>query len=496
MIGKLTRVPLREVWKHEAQDFTTWLEDNIDVLNEVLDMTVTVAEREKSAGSFNVDLVGEDEDGHMVVIENQLGRSDHDHLGKVLTYLSFLDARAAIWIVASPRPEHVSAIGWLNEATSTPFYLVQVEAVKIGDSPPAPLFTKIVGPSVEAQAAGQTKKEMSERYTIRKRLWTLVLATAKGKTKLHSSISPGVYNWIGTSAGVRGLSLNYSVRQHDTQVELYIDAGDHETNKGMFEALHVKKEVVEKSFGEALEWQRLEGKRACRIRHRIEIGGWRDESKWPDIAEASVDAMIRLEKALRPHIKKLGACVVARSVAQADLVGRPRLTCRFDDFSERTPLFRIIASALDVAASYHERSCDYDPSPRQNARKLRRYLAPIPSLPRVQAVHVARRLRLGHMERDWQAALSLARMVLEDRQFRLNPSHEDTGPVVWTTDTAQIWEEIIAEAMTPWAALGCEQKKSLGRIWKGLGNQQKADVYVPRVLNAGPDAWVLDVPSP
>ena len=307
MIGKLTRVPLREVWKHEAQDFTTWLEDNIDVLNEILDITVTVAEREASAGAFNADLVGEDEDGHTVVIENQLGRSDHDHLGKVLTYLSFLDAKAAIWIVASPRPEHVSAISWLNEATSTPFYLVQVEAVQIGDSPPAPLFTKIVGPSVEAQAVGQKKKEMSERHTIRKRLWTLVLETAKGRTKLHSSISPGIYNWIGTSAGVRGLNLNYSVRQHETQVELYIDTGDQETNKRMFEALHANKSDVEKRFGEALEWQRLEGKRACRIRHRIEIGGWRDEANWSDIAAASVDAMIQLERALRPHIKKLSA---------------------------------------------------------------------------------------------------------------------------------------------------------------------------------------------
>ena len=97
-IGRITRVKLREVWKHEALDFTTWLEDNTDVLNEVLDFNLVSVEREKAAGDFSVDLVGEDEDGQTVIIENQLEKSDHDHLGKVLTYLAAMDARAAVWI--------------------------------------------------------------------------------------------------------------------------------------------------------------------------------------------------------------------------------------------------------------------------------------------------------------------------------------------------------------------------------------------------------------
>ena len=79
-IGKLIRVPLREVWKHEAQDFTVWLQDNIDVVNEVIDLNLSSAEREQSAGAFNIDIVAEDETGNPVIIENQLGRSDHDHL--------------------------------------------------------------------------------------------------------------------------------------------------------------------------------------------------------------------------------------------------------------------------------------------------------------------------------------------------------------------------------------------------------------------------------
>ena len=304
-IGKLTRVPLRTVWKHEAHDFTTWLEENIDVLNEVLDFNLSSAEREKAAGNFSVDLVGEDENGNTIVIENQLEKSDHDHLGKVLTYLAALDARAAVWIVARPRPEHIKAITWLNEATSTPFYLIQVEAIRIGDSAPAPLLTRITGPSAEARAAGAKKKDLSERHGIRERFWTGLLDVAKSKSKLHSRISPGPYNWIGTGSGVRGLGWHYAVRQHDVQVELYIDRGEADVNASLFEQLIAHKEAVESSFGDSLDWQRLEGKKACRVRYTLEIGGWRDEEKWPVIAESAVDAMLRLEKALGGRVKAL-----------------------------------------------------------------------------------------------------------------------------------------------------------------------------------------------
>jgi len=103
MIGRLERVPLREVWRHEALDFTSWLEKNLDVLNEVLDITLSDAEREQAAGTFSVDLVATDSSGNPVVIENQLGKSDHDHLGKLITYLTAIDAKAAIWIVTEPR---------------------------------------------------------------------------------------------------------------------------------------------------------------------------------------------------------------------------------------------------------------------------------------------------------------------------------------------------------------------------------------------------------
>jgi hypothetical protein len=213
------------VWKHEAYDFTQWLQENIDVLNTALDLNLVNVDRETAAGPFSIDLVAEDDGGQTVIIENQLEKSNHDHLGKIITYLTAMSARTAIWIVSDPRPEHVAAIAWLNESSSANFYMVKVEAVRIGDSPAAPLFTLIVGPSEEAKDAGQTKREIAERYSIRRRWWTMLLERASMVSKLHAHITAGEYSWVGASAGIRGLNFNYSVTQEECSAELYIDRG-------------------------------------------------------------------------------------------------------------------------------------------------------------------------------------------------------------------------------------------------------------------------------
>ena len=119
MIAKIERVSLRDVWPHEAYDFTQWLEENIDVLSEAIDRNIVNAEREKKTEStLSVDLVAVDEAGSSIIIENQLEKSDHDHLGKLITYLTAMQANTAVWIVAVPRPEHVAALTWLNESSS------------------------------------------------------------------------------------------------------------------------------------------------------------------------------------------------------------------------------------------------------------------------------------------------------------------------------------------------------------------------------------------
>jgi hypothetical protein len=307
-IGKLERVDLREVWKHEAHNFTQWLENNIGVLNDALDLNLVNVDREQPAGSFSIDLVAEDEGGGTVIIENQLDKSNHDHLGKLITYLTAMSAKAAIWIVSDPRPEHVAAVAWLNDSGSAAFYMVKVEAVRIGDSPPAPLFTVIVGPSDDAKNVGQAKKEIAERYGIRKRWWTTLIERSAKINKLHAHITPGEYSWIGASSGIRGLNLNYVVTQDECAAELYIDRGKdlEDENKAIFDQLFAHKDEIDAAFGERLSWERLEGKRACRIRHTQSGGGYRSpEDEWPGLQDTIIKDMDRLEKALRPHLKQL-----------------------------------------------------------------------------------------------------------------------------------------------------------------------------------------------
>lgn len=308
MVGRMEKVPLREVWKKEAKDFTCWLFENLEVLGEELDLKLTADEKEKSIGSFSADIIAEDSSGQKVLIENQLEKTDHGHLGQILTYISNLDAKTAIWISSDPRAEHITAIEWLNETGSgVKFYLVQVEAYRIGNSEPAAKFTVVTGPSEKTKIVGDEKKEMAERDSQRYEFWKSLLEKSKKKTSLHSSISPGIANWIGTSSGVRGLGLNYAVTDKYGQAELYIDRGKEsdEENKRIFDELISHRSEIDKEFGEKLNWDRLEDRRACRISKRFDYAGLNDPDKWDKLQDDMIDAMIRLDKALKKHIKAL-----------------------------------------------------------------------------------------------------------------------------------------------------------------------------------------------
>lgn len=306
-IGKIQRVPLREVWKHEAHNFTTWLQENIEVLNDALGISLSSVKREQAAGDFSVDLLAEDEFGNPVVIENQLEKSNHDHLGKLLTYLVAFEAKRAIWIVSEPRPEHVSTITWLNESSSASFYLFKVEAVKIGDSLPAPLLTLVVGPSEEGRSIGKAKEEWAEREDIRYRFWKALLERSKERTKLHANISPNRGNWIGTSAGKSGLAFNYAALEHSARAELVIDRGRDadEENEAIFNTFLKYRQQIEDGVDNTLVWDNVEGRRFRRIFVHITEGGYRDEEKWPEIQDTMIDAMTDLAKTFKPYIEKL-----------------------------------------------------------------------------------------------------------------------------------------------------------------------------------------------
>ncbi|MCP4157067.1 MAG: DUF4268 domain-containing protein [bacterium] len=306
-IGKLEKVPLRKIWEHEALDFTTGLQGNLDVLNAQLNINLCDAERESAAGSFNVDIVAKDEDGNTVIIENQLEKSDHKHLGQILTYLTAMDAKTAIWIASDARPEHINAINWLNESSAADFYFFKLEGIKIDDSKPAPLLTLITGPSDEAKEIGAKKKELAQRERLRYQFWQGLLEKAKTKTRLHNSVSPGIGNWLHTRAGKSGIGYNYGITRTLGKIELYISRGkdsDDECKK-IFDQLYAHKDEIEKTFGEQLIWERMDDKRASRVTFEIHIGGYKDEGRIDKTQDAMIDAMIRMEKAFKSYISKL-----------------------------------------------------------------------------------------------------------------------------------------------------------------------------------------------
>lgn len=302
-IGRIETLELRDVWRHEAHGFTRWLYDNLDVLGDAIGIELTGTRVEAPTGSFNLDVLAEDASGKIVVIENQFGSSNHDHLGKILTYLASFDAAAAVWIVENARSEHIAAINWLNEsAASAEFFLVQIEVIRIGDSLPAPRFTVIVQPSEQLRGIGIEKRELAGRHAERHAFWTELLKVSRERHSLHAGVSPNGTAYLEAGSGVSGLTFAYAVFEHSMRIELYIARGDEESSEQAFHALEAHKSEIETAFGQPLVWQPLPGKKSCRIKYELEGGGRQDPEQWPQIIFAAVDAMVRFEVAIRPHL--------------------------------------------------------------------------------------------------------------------------------------------------------------------------------------------------
>lgn len=305
----LETIPLEKAFPNESKDLTPWLADNIEALGERLGLKLSIEQREKSVGDFRVDLLCQDGEGQKVIVENQVEATDHDHLGKLLTYLVNLDAKIAIWVTSNPRSEHQRVIEWLNEASpnDTAFYLVKVEAIKTGEDIISPLFSVLAKPDNQTKEIGEDKKEWAERHHHRLEFWKGLLERNKAKTKLFSNISPSRYHYISTGSGKAGIHFSYCVYRECGTVELYIDA-DHDTGKGnkaVFDALHDQREAIEKEFGAPLEWQRLDDKRASRILKTFDTGGLTKPDTWPALQDQMIGAMVRFDSALRPRLAKI-----------------------------------------------------------------------------------------------------------------------------------------------------------------------------------------------
>jgi hypothetical protein len=157
------------------------------------------------------------------------------------------------------------------------------------------------------QKEKQGRKQRAERHDLRQTFWEGIVSLARSNRTRHANIKPGHHQYIGASSGVRGLNLNYVIVQEYGFVELYIDRGDAAENKAIFDKLLAQREAIEKSFGAELSWERLDDKRACRIKHHVELGGYRSPiEQWAPIQSAMLEAMIKLEDSLRAPIDALG----------------------------------------------------------------------------------------------------------------------------------------------------------------------------------------------
>ncbi|MCH8969992.1 MAG: DUF4268 domain-containing protein [Planctomycetes bacterium] len=264
-LDTINKVDPHSVWNHEAHDFTPWLAANLHRLGEAIGLELELVEREADVGGFSLDLLAKDLGRNAnVVIENQLATTDHDHLGKLITYASGYDADVVIWVSTEIREEHRQALDWLNQRTgsNTNFFAVVVEVIRIGESKPALQFRVVVSPN-EWQKSEKTISEKSELY----RQYFQGLLDELRETHSFTSARKGQpQNWYSFSSGNKQFVYGHSFAAGNrVRAEVYIDSGDVDENNDLFDRLHADRELIESEFGDPLEWERLDSKRASRI---------------------------------------------------------------------------------------------------------------------------------------------------------------------------------------------------------------------------------------
>ena len=306
-LGTLQRVDPATLWHHEAHDFTPWLLENEEELAEALGIELELEEAEHRVGAFSLDIVGRDATNDTIlIVENQLGGTDHSHLGQILTYAAGTGASTIVWLATAFREEHRQALDWLNEQTGqdTHFFGIEIEAFRIGDSRPAPHFKLVAQPNewqkvVRGVAESQKASGRSALYVD---FWNKLLTELRDQEPSWTSRRPGSTmipnNWIDMSSPITGASLNFSfARGKRLRSELYIDTGDQAANDRIFAALAAQQSALEQAYGRSLQFEPMETKRAARIAEYID-GDVAEDDRHADFIAWFLDSGRRFRTAL------------------------------------------------------------------------------------------------------------------------------------------------------------------------------------------------------
>lgn len=305
-IGKLKEVDIRELWKHEQYDFSEWLskKENIENLNEILGLTLIDISKETYVGAYRCDLFAKDETtGIKVIIENQLEVSNHDHLGKIITYASGLDAKVVVWIVKEAREEHRSAIEWLNNNTNSNvnFFLIEIHAYKIGESDPAPMFQVVEQPNdfIKNNKSTNRDESMNKSQSQRIEFWNQFNNVVIERGKPFNIRKATTDHWYNVAIGTGDAHIDITLVNKDSLigVELYIT-----DNKELFDKLYEKKEEIERDLGFSLDWRRLDNSKASRIVYHIKGLNFDDHSNYNELMNKTIDLAVLMRNVFKKYI--------------------------------------------------------------------------------------------------------------------------------------------------------------------------------------------------
>jgi len=273
-LGTLQKVEIREIWEHEATEFTPWLakQENIDMLGSAIGLDLIVEAEEKDVGPFRADILCKDvATNNLVLIENQLERTDHKHLGQLLTYATGLNAVSIIWIAAEFNEEHRATLDWLNKITGQEynFFGVQIELYKIGNSQIAPDFTVVSKPNnwsriVSSNTSKMDYEDLGPTKIKQLHFWTRLCEDIKEKKDSPLRVrKPRPQHWHNFAIGASQVNLasTFNTKEEMITAEVYII-----NNKEIFKEFEKNKEIIEKEFGEELEWQLFPDREASRIK--------------------------------------------------------------------------------------------------------------------------------------------------------------------------------------------------------------------------------------